>query len=85
MLKSIDDGVGMIVDILKEKDIYDDTIIIFTSDNGGEDRVTQNGHLRAGKSTCYEGGLRIPLVIAWGDKIQHQVCSLPTINLDMAP
>lgn len=86
MLKSIDDGVGMIVRQLEELGLRDDTIIVFTSDNGGETRVTQNGHLRGGKSETYEGGLRVSLVVSWkGHFPENTVVDTPTINLDMYP
>ncbi len=68
-LKVIDDGVGMIREKLKQLGIDDNTIIIFTSDNGGETRVTENYPLRAGKSTLYEGGVREPLIIYQPGKI----------------
>jgi arylsulfatase A-like enzyme len=68
-LKVIDDGIGMILDKLAEYGILDNTIIIFTSDNGGESRVTDNHPLRGGKSTLYEGGVREPLIIYQPGKI----------------
>ncbi|MBW2621570.1 MAG: sulfatase [Deltaproteobacteria bacterium] len=62
-LFSIDEGVGMIMEKLRELDIDKNTVVIFTSDNGGETNVTDNSPLRAGKSSLYEGGIRIPLLI----------------------
>lgn len=86
MLKSIDDGLGMIVNTLKELDLYENTMIIFTSDNGGDPWVTQNGHLSAGKSFTYEGGLRVPLVITYPASIESNIIlDVPTINLDFYP
>jgi len=86
MLKSIDDGVGMIKNTLEELGLSKDTIIVFTSDNGGEARVTVNGHLRGGKSMTYEGGLRVSLVMSWPGVIPgNSVCKAPTINLDFYP
>ncbi|MBT3272289.1 MAG: sulfatase [Spirochaetales bacterium] len=83
MLKSIDDGVGLIRETLKDLGIERDTIIIFTSDNGGETRVTVNGHLRDGKSSTYEGGLRVSLVMDYpGVTSPGTVTDVPTINLD---
>ncbi|MDX1980492.1 MAG: sulfatase-like hydrolase/transferase, partial [Bryobacteraceae bacterium] len=63
MLESIDDGVGLIMRTVEQLGIADHTAIIFVSDNGGEDRVTSNAPLRAGKSTLYEGGIRVPMII----------------------
>lgn len=76
MIKSLDDGVGRIVAELKAQGVYDNTIIIFTSDNGGI-RMTSpdksNGNkiitsmrpLRGEKATTYEGGLRVPAIVRW--------------------
>lgn len=63
-LRTIDTGVGMILEVLKKNKLLDNTIIIFYSDNGGEaPNITTNAPLRAGKSTLYEGGIRVPLII----------------------
>ncbi|MFC6227895.1 sulfatase [Paenibacillus allorhizosphaerae] len=86
MLKSVDDGVGMIRKTLEELGLDQNTLIIFTSDNGGETRVTRNGHLRGGKSTTYEGGLRIPLAMSWPQRVAKGTeCRVPTINMDFYP
>ncbi|MBN2156153.1 MAG: sulfatase [Candidatus Lokiarchaeota archaeon] len=86
MLRSIDNGVGDIVRILKELKLDQNTIIVFTSDNGGESRVTQNGHLRGGKSFTYEGGLRVNQIISYpGVTKRNSTTEFPTINLDFYP
>lgn len=86
MLRSVDDGIGAILKTLAELGLDRDTMIVFTSDNGGEARVTMNGHLRGGKSMTYEGGLRVPLVIRGPDRIPGgRVAGEPTINLDFYP
>lgn len=83
-LESIDQGVGMILGKLAELGLANRTIVVFTSDNGGEDRVTSNGPLRAGKSTLYEGGLRVPLVVRWpGTTPPGSVCSQPVCAIDV--
>jgi arylsulfatase A len=85
-LQSIDEGVGMIMEKLDELGITDNTILIFTSDNGGEDRVTSNAPLRAGKSTLYEGGIREPLIIRWPKVIKPgSLCKRPICNIDFYP
>ena len=87
MLESIDDGVGLITKKLDELGLAKNTIVIFTSDNGGESRhVTSNTPLRGGKSELYEGGIRVPLVVRWpgvvpADKVSHA----PTSNVDFYP
>jgi arylsulfatase A len=85
-LESIDEGVGMIMEKLDKLGIADNTILIFTSDNGGEDRVTSNAPLRAGKSTLYEGGIREPLIIRWPKIIKpNSLCKTPVCNVDFYP
>jgi arylsulfatase A len=69
-LKSVDDGVEMIMKKLQETNQLDNTIVIFMSDNGGETNVTSNAPLRAGKSSVYEGGIRVPLIVWWKDGIK---------------
>ncbi|TFF96154.1 MAG: sulfatase [Promethearchaeota archaeon] len=86
MLKSIDEGIGEIVETLKEFGIYEDTIIVFTSDNGGELRVTRNRPMRGGKSFTYEGGLRVPQIISYPEMIDPQnISEIPTIHMDFYP
>jgi arylsulfatase A-like enzyme len=69
MLKSVDDSVGSLVRHLKTKRVFRDTIIIFTSDNGGLLPDTSNYPLRGGKGSCYQGGDRVPLIITWPRRI----------------
>ncbi len=73
MIKSLDDSVGRVLARLRDRHLDTNTIVVFTSDNGGylgTDRrqsipVTTNAPLRSGKGTLYEGGLRVPLIIRW--------------------
>lgn len=86
MLESIDDGVGMITKKLDELGLTDETLIVFTSDNGGESNVTRNGPLRAGKSSLYEGGIRVPMVVCWPATVNTgQVCAEPVNIVDLYP
>ncbi len=85
-LESVDQGVGMIRDKLRQLGLSDHTIIIFTGDNGGEDKVTSNAPLRAGKSTLYEGGIREPLIVYWpGVTKPGGVCHTPVCSIDFYP
>jgi len=85
-LESIDEGVGRIMQCLDALGIADNTIVIFTGDNGGERNVTDNGPLRAGKSTLYEGGIRVPLIVRWPATIRPgTTCGEPTANYDFYP
>jgi arylsulfatase A-like enzyme len=86
MLESIDEGIGLITRKLDELDLTDNTILIFTSDNGGETNVTSNAPLRGGKSQLYEGGIRVPMMIRWPSNVPAAaVCNQPTMNVDFYP
>jgi len=86
MIESIDDGVGMIVQKLEELGVRENTIIIFTSDNGGEENVTSNAPLRGGKSQLYEGGIREPMIVSWAGNLPENMTSDAVVNiLDFYP
>jgi arylsulfatase A-like enzyme len=72
MVGAMDEAVGQILAALDEKGLRQNTLIIFSSDNGGPNprRVTSNGPLRAGKGTLYEGGVRVCACAAWAGRIQ---------------
>ena len=92
MIASMDENLGKVIKELKRLELYDNTIIIFTSDNGGlstaEASPTTNKPLRAGKGFMYEGGIREPLIAKWkghfpAGKVSNNVVStidyFPTI------
>jgi arylsulfatase A-like enzyme len=83
MLESIDDGVGRILHTLQALGLDDNTLIVFTSDNGGE---SINAPLRTGKSTLYEGGIRVPLVMRYPAAIRAgTVSNTPVVTHDFYP
>jgi arylsulfatase A-like enzyme len=71
MLSAMDEAIGQVLAALEEKKIRDNTLIIFSSDNGGPSpgRITSNGPLRAGKGTLYEGGVRVCAFANWPGRI----------------
>jgi len=85
-LKSIDEGVGMIMNTLDKLGLAEKTMVVFTGDNGGESRVTSNAPMRAGKSTLYEGGIRVPLILHYpGATPSGAVCKTPVSSIDFYP
>ncbi len=71
LIEHLDDGIGKVIAAIKEAGISDNTLIIFTSDNGGQLNVgANNGPLRAGKQDMYEGGIREPMCAVWPGRIQ---------------
>ena len=86
MISSLDQAVGEIISALKEHELLENTLIVFTSDNGGHAGVTSNAPLRAGKGSYYEGGIREPFFFSWlGHIAPGQVNDTPITNLDLFP
>jgi len=86
LLEDVDTTIGQIRRTLDELKLSDRTIIIVTSDNGGRIPTTSNRPLRAGKGSCYEGGVRVPLIVYWpGITRSGSTCSVPTITADLYP
>ncbi|MFN7826461.1 MAG: sulfatase [Acidobacteriota bacterium] len=70
LIEQMDDGIGQVLTALRAKGLDRDTLVIFTSDNGGLLSVGgTNGNLRGGKQDLYEGGIRVPLIAAWPGRI----------------
>jgi arylsulfatase A-like enzyme len=71
MLTAMDEAVGQVIAALEEQKMRDNTLIVFSSDNGGfsPGNITDNGPLRAGKGTIYEGGVRVCAFANWPGKI----------------
>ncbi|QNN25362.1 sulfatase [Planctomycetales bacterium ZRK34] len=82
LIEHMDDGIGRVVAALKQAGVYDNTLIVFSSDNGGKLEVgANNGDLRAGKQHMYEGGIRVPMGAVWPGHIKpgtssHQIAML---------
>jgi arylsulfatase A-like enzyme len=86
LVEALDKAVGMVRDGLAEAGLLENTLIVFTSDNG------QNGYgypplnQHQGKQTVYEGGVRVPMIVHWPEVIQPgRVSEIPAITMDLMP
>jgi arylsulfatase A len=93
VIETLDDTVGRLLAKLASLKLAENTIVIFTSDNGGlhvpegpHPKVTYNTPYRSGKGFIYEGGLRVPLIVRWpGHVPAGRVVDAPVINTDWVP
>ena len=86
MVESVDQSVGRIMETLKKLELEEDTVVIFTSDNGGFAGATNHAPLRGNKGSYYEGGIRVPLIIRWPGVTQAgQVNKTPVTSSDLYP
>jgi arylsulfatase A len=92
MIESMDEGIGQILQALRKHNLDENTIVIFTSDNGGlglpelGPRPTSVAPLRAWKGHVYEGGIRVPLIVYWEGKVKAGSTNTHyTTNLDFFP
>ncbi len=90
MVQSMDDNIGRLLAALESEGIADDTVVLFTSDNGGlataEGSPTSNLPLEEGKGWMYEGGVREPLVVRWpGVTEPDSFCDVPVTSPDFYP
>ncbi|MBI5691325.1 MAG: sulfatase [Verrucomicrobia bacterium] len=98
MIASVDESVGRVMALLDTLKLADNTVLIFTSDNGGvggyaraglqrgKEDITDNAPLRSGKGSLYEGGTRVPFIVRWPGQVKAgAVCAVPTIHVDIYP
>ena len=88
MVHSTDENIGRLISFLKEKNLYNNTLIIFTSDNGGLSTQaklapTSTKPLRAGKGWLYEGGIRIPQLIKFVNQKNQHLNDNPVVSYDL--
>jgi arylsulfatase A-like enzyme len=84
MVRSLDAAVGQVVATLKAQGLYDNTVIVFTSDNGGE-RFSKTWPLTGQKTELLEGGIRVPTLLTWPVAIRPQVSEQVIITMDWLP
>ena len=86
MVESVDESVGRVMRTLRELNLEERTLVIFTSDNGGFAGATDNAPLRANKGSNYEGGIRVPVIIKWpGHTKAGSTSHEPVISTDFYP
>jgi len=97
MIASVDESVGRVMATLDELKLADDTVLVFSSDNGGvggytregikkSGDTTDNAPLRSGKGSLYEGGTRVPFIVRWpGVTKPGSSSDVPTIHVDLFP
>lgn len=84
--EAVDRSVGQVIAKLEELNIRNNTLIIFTSDNGGFMRGTVNWPLRGAKGSPYEGGIREPWIVSWPGVIKAgRTCEVPIMGIDVLP
>lgn len=86
MVDNLDRNIGRLIKTMDDLNLTENTLIIFTSDNGGLWGITDQYPLRAGKGSYYEGGIRVPFFFTWPGKIpEKHIIDLPVTNLDILP
>jgi arylsulfatase A-like enzyme len=93
MVASLDQSVGRVLETIDDRGLDENTIVIFTSDNGGltqrygkHDGFTENLPLRRGKGSAYEGGVRVPAIVRWPDVTpEGSRCDTPVMTIDYYP
>lgn len=76
LVEHLDDGIGRVIKALKASGQYENTIIVFSSDNGGHlPSEASNGNLRGGKIDMYEGGIKVPTCMVWNNRIESNSTS----------
>ena len=84
MIEAMDASIGRAFEELDRLQLANDTLVIFTSDNGGFAGVSDNRPLREAKGHLYEGGIRVPLMVRWPGKFaERSICDTPVISMDL--
>jgi len=87
MLLHLDNGVGEIAQAIKDAGVWDDTLFVFLTDNGGSAAMhANNAPLRGFKQQDYEGGIRVPFFVSWPKRLHGgRTCDVPLMSIDILP
>ena len=86
MVESVDESVGSVLEIIRDLNLEENTLVIFTSDNGGlTPKNTSNYPLMGGKSFPFEAGMKVPFIVKWPGKIKPDTSSQRIIGMDIYP
>jgi len=86
MIEAMDLAIGRLLKALKKMGMEKDTLVIFTSDNGGFAGVSDCRPLRESKGHLYEGGIRVPMIVRWPGQVPPgKLCNTPVISMDFYP
>lgn len=86
MIEAMDIAMGRLLDSLKSIGVDEETLVIFTSDNGGFAGVSDCRPLRESKGHLYEGGIRVPMIVRWPGLVNPGVvCHEPVVSMDFYP
>lgn len=86
MVETVDTNIGVLLKSLDELGLSKNTMVVFTSDNGGIRAVSRQEPLRAGKGSYYEGGIRVPYIVRWPGVVEPGAKNgTPIVNMDFFP
>ncbi|MBT6768939.1 MAG: sulfatase [Opitutales bacterium] len=86
MIEAVDTSVGRVYEALRIQGVADNTLFIFTSDNGGHAGATPNKPLHGAKGAFYEGGIRVPMFAVWPNTVKAgTICETPITGVDYLP
>jgi arylsulfatase len=90
VVEELDDAIGVVLAKLRETGLEQNTIVLFFSDNGAwmsyGEHAGSNHPFREGKLTCFEGGLRSPLIVRWPGQVPAgRTCGTPFMSIDLLP
>jgi arylsulfatase A-like enzyme len=86
MIEAMDLAIGRLLKALDDLGEAEDTLVIFTSDNGGFAGVSDCRPLRESKGHLYEGGIRVPMIVRWPGQVKPgTLCDTPVISMDFFP